>query len=83
MAVNIAVNPLTIHIGAEISGVDLSQSLAPETIKEIRAALLKWKVIFFHDQDIDHESHLAFAQRLGEPPVGHEVFGHIEGYPEI
>ena len=83
MASNIDVNPLSIHIGAEIGGVDLSQPLAPDTVKEIRAALLKWKVIFFHDQEIYHDSHLAFAKQLGEPTIGHAVFGHIDGYPEI
>lgn len=83
MASSIDVNPLSIHIGAEIGGVDLSQPLSVDTVKEIRAALLKWKVIFFHDQDIDHDSHLAFAKQLGEPTIGHAVFGHIDGYPEI
>ena len=83
MASSIDVNPLSIHIGAEIGGVDLSQPLSADTVKEIRAALLKWKVIFFHDQDIDHDSHLAFAKQLGEPTIGHAVFGHIDGYPEI
>lgn len=83
MTSKIEVSPLSIHIGAEIGGVDLTQPLAPETVKEIRAALLKWKVIFFHDQNIDHDSQLAFARQLGEPTIGHAVFGHIEGYPEI
>ena len=83
MASSIDVNPLSIHVGAEIGGVDLSQPLSADTVKEIRAALLKWKVIFFHDQDIDHDSHLAFAKQLGEPTIGHAVFGHIDGYPEI
>ena len=83
MTSKIEVSPLGIHIGAEIGGVDLTQPLAPETVKEIRAALLKWKVIFFHDQNIDHDSQLAFARQLGEPTIGHAVFGHIEGYPEI
>jgi|TARA_B100000676_G_scaffold309848_1_gene374625 alpha-ketoglutarate-dependent taurine dioxygenase len=83
MASSIDVNPLSIHIGAEIGGVDLSQPLSADTVEEIRAALLKWKVIFFHDQDIDHDSHLAFAKQLGEPTIGHAVFGHIDGYPEI
>ncbi len=79
----IEINPISIHIGAEISGVDLSRPLAPETVKEIRAAMLKWKEIFFHGQEIDHDQHLAFARQFGEPTVGHAVFGHIDGYPEI
>ena len=36
----IEVNPMSIHIGAEIGGVDLSKPLAPETVREIRDALL-------------------------------------------
>jgi taurine dioxygenase len=79
----IEVKPVAINIGAEIGGVDLTKPLAPETVKEIRAALLKWKAIFFHGQELDHEQHLAFARQFGEPTVGHAVFGHIEGYPEI
>jgi taurine dioxygenase len=79
----IEVRPLTIHIGAEIGGVDLTKPLSPRTVKEIRAALLKWKVIFFHDQFIDHDQHLAFARQFGEPTIGHAVYGHIDGYPEI
>jgi len=79
----ITVNPLTINIGAEIGGVDLREPLSPQTVTEIRAVLLRWKVIFFHDQFIDHAQHLTFVKQFGEPTVGHAVFGHIDGYPEI
>ena len=82
-AANIEVNPLSIHIGAEVGGVDLTKPLSAETVEEVRNALLKWKVIFFHDQFIDHDQHLAFAKQFGEPTIGHAVFGHIDGYPEI
>lgn len=79
----IDVKPMTINIGAEIGGVDLSQPLSEQTVSEIRAALLKWKVIFFHDQDIDHAQQVRFARYFGEPTIGHAVFGHIDGYPEV
>ncbi len=49
---SLTVEPLTPAIGAEISGVDLARPLAFDTILAIRAALLDWKVLFFHDQDI-------------------------------
>ena len=54
MSSTIQVLPLSLHTGAEIEGVDLKQPLAPETAKEIWAALLKWKVIFFRGQHLDH-----------------------------
>ena len=33
---------------------------------EIRALLLKYRVVFFRDQDITREQHVAFARRFGE-----------------
>lgn len=62
----VAVAPMTPSIGAEISGVDLSQTLDDETIAEIRGALLAHKVIFFRDQDITRAQHIAFARRFGD-----------------
>ena len=53
-------------IGAEISGVDLREPLDAETFDEIQAALLAYRVIFFRDQDISSEQHMAFARRFGE-----------------
>ncbi|MDE2563415.1 MAG: TauD/TfdA family dioxygenase [Sphingomonadales bacterium] len=62
----LAVEPLTPTIGAEISGIDLSQHLDDDTIREIRAALLAHKVVFFRDQEITRAQHIAFARRFGE-----------------
>jgi taurine dioxygenase len=74
--------PLSPTIGAEVSGVDLSKPLAPETVAAIRGALLDWKVLFFRDQDIDTDQHLAFARCFGELEV-HPFAPHKPGYPEI
>ena len=80
---SIEVVPLTLHIGAEVRGVDLTQALRPEQLKAVRDAFLKWKVIFFRDQNLDHAQHVAMARQFGEPTIGHAVFGHVEGHPEI
>jgi taurine dioxygenase len=77
------VEPMTVHIGAEISGVDLTRPLESQHIYDIRRALLKWKVIFFRDQHLDHQQHIAFARQFGELTPGHVVFGNEEKYPEI
>ena len=79
----VEVVPLTLHIGAEIRGVDLSKPLPAEQLKEVRDAFLKWKVVFFRGQNLDHAQHVAMARQFGEPTIGHAVFGHVEGYPEV
>ncbi|WP_089936796.1 TauD/TfdA dioxygenase family protein [Candidatus Entotheonella palauensis] len=77
------VRPLSVHIGAEIHGVDLSRPLAPEEVQGIRAALLKWKVVFFREQFLDHQMQIDFARQFGELTPGHVVFGNDDTYPEI
>jgi alpha-ketoglutarate-dependent taurine dioxygenase len=79
----IEIAPLTLHIGAEISGVDLSQPLSEAVRRTIYDAFLKWKVVFFRDQNLDHAGHIEFARQMGEPTIGHAVFGHVEGFPEV
>ncbi len=45
----IRVEPLTPTIGAEISGVDLAQTLTELQFDEIHTALMRHLVIFFRD----------------------------------
>jgi alpha-ketoglutarate-dependent taurine dioxygenase len=79
----IKVEPLTLHIGAEISGVDLARPMSDATRRAVHAAFLKWKVVFFRDQNLDHRAHIDFARQIGEPTIGHAVFGHVDGFPEV
>ena len=79
---SIKVKPINPVLGAEISDIDLRQPLDAETIADIRAALLKHKVIFFRDQDISHEDHVRFGRYFGELE-GHPVTAHVPGFPEI
>jgi len=79
----LTVKPMSVLTGAEIFGVDLKRPLAPHSVQAIRAALLQWKVVFFRDQHIDHAQHVAFARQLGQPTIGHVLYGHEEGFPEV
>ncbi|MET7852417.1 TauD/TfdA family dioxygenase [Streptomyces avermitilis] len=63
----VEVKPVAGHIGAEIRGVDLAGPMDDSVVAEIRAAVLRWKVVFFREQRLDHTSHVAFARRFGEP----------------
>jgi len=77
-----SVEPLTPRIGAELHGIDLSRPLPDEVIQEIRQALLTYKVIFFRDQDITQEQHIAFARRFGDLEV-HPITPADQPNPEI
>ena len=80
----IEIVPLTLHIGARNPcGVDLTKPLPPQQVKEVRDAFLKWKVVFFRDQHLDHAQHVAMARQFGEPTIGHAVLGHLDDHPEI
>lgn len=78
------IRPLSVFTGAEIHGVDLTRPLDEDEIGEIKAALLRWKVVFFRDQHIDHAQHLAFARYFGRPTSAHPYDANPpEGYPQI
>jgi len=64
---SIKVEPLTCTIGAELANVNLGvASRDAGLVAEIRALLVKHKVLFFRDQDITRAEHVAFARHFGE-----------------
>jgi taurine dioxygenase len=78
----IGVTPCTTHIGAEISGVDLSQPLGEFALRDIKAAMAQYQVIFFRDQELDHDAHEALGRQFGEL-ITHSGVAGIEGHPHI
>ncbi|MGW0655672.1 TauD/TfdA dioxygenase family protein, partial [Streptomyces umbrinus] len=80
----VEVKPVAGHIGAEITGVDLAGDLDDTVIAGIRAAVLRWKVVFFRGQRLDHSSHVAFARRFGEPVrLGKRGSASPPDFPEV
>jgi taurine dioxygenase len=69
-------------LGAEISGVDLSQDLPEATIAAIRQALLDHQVIFFRDQDLTPARQVAFGRRFGPLNV-HPYVSGMADHPEV
>lgn len=57
--------PITPVVGAVISGADLSQPLDEETVRDIRAAVLKHGPVFFRDQDITQADTVSFLKNFG------------------
>ena len=76
------IRPVSPALGAEIAGVDLADGLSDTGFGRIRQALWDHGVIFFRDQALTPEQHLAFARRWGEINVN-RFFRPVEGYPMI
>jgi taurine dioxygenase len=80
---SIRVEPLTCSIGAELGNVNLGAAAEDDGLMaEIRALLLKHRVVFFRDQDITRAQHVAFARRFGELEE-HPVVGSHPDHPGL
>ena len=62
----IRIEKLTPHVGAEVSGIDLSRPLAPGAFEEIHRALMDNLVVFFRDQDMTPAQQMELGRRFGE-----------------
>ncbi len=60
------VRPLSPTVGAELTGLDLSQPFDDGLQAEVHRALLEWKVVFFRDQSLTADQQIAFARQWGE-----------------
>jgi taurine dioxygenase len=69
-------------VGAFVSGVDLSRPLGDETASTLRSALDDHGVLFFRDQKLTPEQHIAFAEVFGPIDVN-RFFKAAPGYPQI
>jgi len=76
------VNPIAGNIGAEILGIDLSQDISDETIKEIAQAQRDHLVVFFRDQDITPAQHIAIIERFGDI-LEYPMVKGLKDYPKI
>src|SRR5262249_40318867 len=74
-AMTLRVEPLP-GVGAEICGVDLGSDISDAEFARMRAAYAEHGVIFFRDQDISEEQHVAFARRWGPINVNRFLSAH-------
>jgi taurine dioxygenase len=75
------IRPVTAAIGAEILDINLAAPLSEQTQAELRSALWEHLVLFFRDQHLDDEHHLALARCFGEPEI-HPIRGAL-GDPSL
>lgn len=66
---SIVVQPLTGHLGATITGVDLA-ALSPFEVEAVRQVFLEHQVVFFKNQKLKADDLAALAEKFGEidPP---------------
>jgi len=76
------VRPFSAALGAEVRGLDLARPLPPAAVDTVRRALHEFGVIFFRDQQLSPEQHLAFARHFGDINVN-RFFKTVDGYPAI
>jgi len=77
----VEVRRLTGGCGAEVLGVDL-ESMSNRQWDEVQQAFTEHGVIFFRDQELTPEQHIAFARRWGPIDIN-RYFTPVAGHPEI
>ncbi len=78
----IHVQPNESGFGAEITGLDISRTLPPETLAEVKDAWARHAVVWFPDQPLTHDQLEAFTLQIG--PFGHDPFiAPMEDHPHI
>jgi len=62
---DIIIDPAAV-MGAVISGINLANGFNDKVVCDIHNALIKHQVLFFHNQEITENQHLAFSRLFGE-----------------
>lgn len=84
---SVSAQQLSFALGAEVTGVDLSQPMSDGLFREINDIFLEHHVILFRGQPVTREHHIALARQFGEvlvPPKEIRPAGEDgQRYPEI
>ena len=75
------ITPVSEAIGAEGTGFDL-RSLADDEVVAIKSAWSTHGVLFFRDQPLSPDEHIAFAERFAAIDVN-QFFAAVETHPQI
>jgi taurine dioxygenase len=79
---SIHITPLSCALGAQITGVDLSQELTSEQRDRIEQALLDHQVLFFRDQPVTPQQQARFAANFGDLHI-HPIYPHVPEQPQV
>ncbi len=82
----ITVTPITKHIGADISGIDLTQDISDAQFAQIHDAWMQHHVLRFRGQNMTKEQLQTFSRRFGEldkAPINTTGKPWVEGFPDM
>jgi taurine dioxygenase len=83
---SLAIKNLDAPLGAEISGIDLSEPIAPNEVRTIEDVWRGRLVVVFHDQKLSDPQLIAFSKNFGElDPPGPNPYGEpfVKKHPEL
>jgi len=75
-------NHLSPSIGTEVLNIDLRKEQSQADIAWLSDLLVKRKVLFFREQDISREQHIAFSKQFGDLEV-HPFTDNNAEHPEL
>jgi len=78
-----AVTPLTPHTGAEVVGLDFTETIEPETRATLNRAFSEHHVLVMRDQHFTPEQFRLAAQVFGDLQVHDKKEHHVPGHPEV
>ncbi|MBT6314043.1 MAG: TauD/TfdA family dioxygenase [Alphaproteobacteria bacterium] len=82
MAINVNIRQASPNVGAFVEGVDLAKDMDTGTVSQLREALGAHGVLFFRDQNLTPDQHIAAAERFGQIDVN-RFFAHVDGFEKI
>jgi len=79
----LSVRSLHPALGAEVTGIDLAEPLAPETFAALHQAWMEHLVLVLPGQALSYEQQIALARRFGDLEVHHQDIIKSRTAPEI
>ena len=75
------ITPVSNAVGANVTDVDV-RDLDDDAAARLAAAWAEYGVLFFRDQHLTPDEHVAFARRFGDIDIN-RFFTPVDGHPEI
>ena len=76
------ISPISGALGAEISGIDISKKLTNTETLLLQENFLKFKVLFFRNQNLSAQTFVSFAKHFGDPTIYPFIKG-LDDTPEV
>lgn len=79
---HISIEPSGGGVGAFVSGISMSGDVTDNDVTSIKSALGDYGVLFFRDQNVTPDEHIAFAEHFSDININ-RFFTPVDGHPKI